>query len=252
MTKTPFSATLCAMLIFSHRGVEHDGADENSVKAFCHALEHGIDGIELDVRVTRDGVAVVAHDKDLRRIAGNNRMIESFLSKELREIPLRRGSSIPELDEVTSCVPPPLLFDIEIKDVEAFQVVAKKLRTSKTLRERTIISSFHKEVIESVAKEFPGMRTFLLLRRWFVRPSKFAEWAKGIHLTGIGMGHPAWNAARVSWAHEQGLFAVAWEPFRIRSHTKRAEKLMRLGLDAVIVNQPSVYVEARDRVVENP
>lgn len=235
------------MLIFSHRGVAHDGADENSVKALCHALEHGIDGIELDIRLTRDGVAVVTHDKDLRRIAGNNRKIESVLSKELRDIPLRRGSTIPELDEVTSNVPPPMLFDIEIKDVEAFYAVAKKLRTSKTLRDRTIISSFHKDVIELVEKEIPDVRKFLLVRRWFMRPARFQEWAHGVRLTGIGFPYTAWTPSRVAWARERGLLTLAWELFPIRSTVRRAERLADLGLDVVIVNQPLVYVEARKR-----
>jgi glycerophosphoryl diester phosphodiesterase len=237
------------MLIFSHRGVAHDGADENSVKAFCHALEHGIDGIELDIRLTRDGVAVVTHDKDLRRIAGNNRKIESLLSKELREIPLRRGSSIPELDEVTAHVPPPMLFDIEIKDIEAFQAVAKKLRTSKTLRDRTIISSFHKGVIELAEKEIPDVRKFLLVRRWFMRPLKFQEWAKAVHLTGLGFPYTAWTQDRVAWTQDRTLLAVAWELFPIRSTVRRAARLVDLGLDVVIVNQPLVYVEARKRLV---
>lgn len=237
------------MLIFSHRGVAHDGADENSVKAFCHALEHGIDGIELDIRLTRDGVAVVTHDKDLRRTAGNNRKIESFLSKELCEIPLRRGSSIPELDEVTSHVPPPMLFDIEIKDIAAFRAVAKKLRTSKTLRDRTMISSFHKGVIELAEEEIPDVRKFFLARRWFMRPAKFQEWAQRVRLTGLGFPYTAWTPSRVIWTRERGLLTLAWELFPIRSTARRAKRLVELGLDVVIVNQPLVYVEARKRVV---
>lgn len=232
------------MLIFSHRGVEHDGADENSVKAFCHALEHGIDGIELDIRVTRDGIPVLVHDRDLRRIAGNSRRVESLLLKDLREIPLRRGSTIAELDDVTACIPAPVLIDIELKDEVAFHVVARKLSTSKSLRSRAIISSFHRGVIELAAKELPDVKTFLLVKRWPVRPERFAKWASEMHVRGIGLAHPSWRLSRIAWVKKQGMWVVAWEPFRIRSTSGRARKLIRNGIDVAIVNQPKVYLDA--------
>ena len=48
-------------LIVAHRG-RHDIHPENSPEAFIAAVEQGADGIELDVRCSRDGVPVVHHD----------------------------------------------------------------------------------------------------------------------------------------------------------------------------------------------
>lgn len=52
---------------FAHRGlVQH--APENTIDAFQAAIDFGCEGIELDVRLSKDGVAVVVHDGDLTRM----------------------------------------------------------------------------------------------------------------------------------------------------------------------------------------
>jgi glycerophosphoryl diester phosphodiesterase len=53
----------------AHRGLHGDGRPENSLPAFAAAREAGY-GVELDVHLTRDGVPVVVHDRDLERTTG--------------------------------------------------------------------------------------------------------------------------------------------------------------------------------------
>ena len=56
-------------LIIGHRGASAV-APENTMAAFGEAIDVGADGIEFDVRLTRDGVPVVIHDGTLRRTGG--------------------------------------------------------------------------------------------------------------------------------------------------------------------------------------
>lgn len=70
----------CAMLqdrFFAHRGLYDSagGVPENSLAAFRRAAEHGY-GAELDVRMTRDGVLVVIHDDNLKRMTGADLTVE--------------------------------------------------------------------------------------------------------------------------------------------------------------------------------
>ena len=60
--------------ITAHRG-DSSEAPENTIPAFEAAIESGADWIELDVGVTKDGVLVVLHDEDLKRVAGDSRKI---------------------------------------------------------------------------------------------------------------------------------------------------------------------------------
>ncbi|MFA5130581.1 MAG: glycerophosphodiester phosphodiesterase family protein [Patescibacteria group bacterium] len=229
------------MKIFAHRGVSHKEADENSLEAFCAAVNFGIDGIELDVRLTKDGIAVITHDKDLRRIAGDNRFVEDLTLEELQKITLRKGSSIPALDDVTACTPAPVQLDFEVKDAKALDVIVRKLRTSKGLRERSIISTFNHDVIERAHAELPEVPRILLRRRWPVRLQVFGDWMQDVKLYGIGLTCTVWTAHRVEWLEGQGRKAIAWEPFGLRSSKRRARRLADMGIEIAIVNQPGAY-----------
>ena len=71
-------------LIIGHRGAKGI-APENSLSGFKKAVELGIDGIELDVHLTKDGELVVIHDMDLQRLAGLRIPIKQLTFKELKE-----------------------------------------------------------------------------------------------------------------------------------------------------------------------
>lgn len=68
--------------VYAHRGASHD-FPEMSLAAMQGAVEQGADGIECDLRLTRDGVAVAWHDADLTRIAGNNLKVANSSYAEL-------------------------------------------------------------------------------------------------------------------------------------------------------------------------
>ncbi|MBU1182797.1 MAG: hypothetical protein KKE00_13325 [Proteobacteria bacterium] len=72
-------------LIVAHRGAG-DEAPENTRSAFDTALNYPVDGIEFDVRITRDGVPVIHHDRSLGKIAGSRKKVESVFFSELSQM----------------------------------------------------------------------------------------------------------------------------------------------------------------------
>lgn len=83
-------------LLVGHRGVcGHPRIKENTLEAFDLAVGLG-GGIELDLRLTKDGVPVVSHDGDLRRIFSVDGVIEELDLVELK----KRAPDLPTLDEV--------------------------------------------------------------------------------------------------------------------------------------------------------
>ncbi|OGL74058.1 hypothetical protein A3D73_01955 [Candidatus Uhrbacteria bacterium RIFCSPHIGHO2_02_FULL_60_44] len=229
------------MQIFAHRGVAGRNADENSIEAVRRAVTQGVDGIEVDVRRTRDDEAVLVHDPDLRRIAGDVRQVQDLTVKELQDVVLRHGSKIATLDELTANVPPPIELDLEVKDREALDLMVRKLRTSTGLRERALLSSFSQDVIEQASHDVPDVRRLFLMRTWPVRIRFFMGWVKEHGLYGIGLSSRFWTERRVQKVHDAGLLVVAWEQVGMRSSRRRAEKLRALGVDIVIANQPLTY-----------
>ena len=72
-------------LIIAHRG-DVTNAPENTLPAFRSAYDRGADGIELDVRLTRDRQLVVFHDRGLKRIGNRRGLVSNATLDEMRAL----------------------------------------------------------------------------------------------------------------------------------------------------------------------
>lgn len=109
---TPFTKWL-----YAHRGLhnEKENIPENSLEAFRRAVEAGF-GIELDIRMSRDGVPVVFHDEALMRMCGKEGRICDYDYAELQCFPLgRSGERIPGFEEVLELVAGRVPLIVELK-----------------------------------------------------------------------------------------------------------------------------------------
>ncbi|MHB0927161.1 MAG: glycerophosphodiester phosphodiesterase, partial [Gallionellaceae bacterium] len=70
-------------LVFAHRGANREAA-ENTRSAFDRALVYPIDGIETDIQLSRDGVAVLWHDRFLGKLGLPGKRIDDFDHVELQ------------------------------------------------------------------------------------------------------------------------------------------------------------------------
>jgi Glycerophosphoryl diester phosphodiesterase len=108
-------------LIFAHRGASHD-APENTAEAIALGWEMGADGVEIDIRLTRDGRIVLMHDADTIRTTGVQGLVAGRTFADLRKLdagswkhPDFSGARVPALEEVLSAIPADKQAIIEIK-----------------------------------------------------------------------------------------------------------------------------------------
>ncbi len=101
---------------FAHRGLfDNKIVAENSLSAFKAAMKFGC-GIELDVRLSKDGIPVVMHDSSLTRMCGVNRNVEDLNIDELKKLRLLDTSDcIPTLRDVLDLVDGSVPLLIEMK-----------------------------------------------------------------------------------------------------------------------------------------
>lgn len=102
---------------YAHRGLHNKKtqAPENSMAAFKLAVEQGY-GIELDVQLTKDKVAVVHHDYDLKRSCGVDKKISDLDYKELQEYKLFKSQErIPTFREVLDLIGGKVPVIVELK-----------------------------------------------------------------------------------------------------------------------------------------
>ncbi|MFZ9887845.1 MAG: glycerophosphodiester phosphodiesterase family protein [Myxococcota bacterium] len=146
--------------LYGHRGAPAE-LPENTLPSFLRAIERGVDALELDVHLSRDGHIIVAHDPDGRRMAGSPRDIRASRLDELLRWDLGYGyldvtGARPHigkgirlllldelLDEVTQL---PLNIDIKARDRRLVELIVKLLRE----RQRTpqvLLTSFDSDVL---------------------------------------------------------------------------------------------------------
>jgi glycerophosphoryl diester phosphodiesterase len=100
---------------YAHRGLWTAKIPENSLSAFALAVRYGV-GIELDIRLSRDGRIVVFHDDDLSRMCGVNKKVSELTLAELKNLTLLgTNERIPTLAEVLRLVKGRVPLLIEVK-----------------------------------------------------------------------------------------------------------------------------------------
>lgn len=136
---------------------------ENTLRSFVAAQQAGLDVIELDLHLSKDGALVVMHDDEVDRTTDGSGAIADKTLAELRSLDAGRGERIPVFEEVLDAVRAPL--QAEIKDVAAARALAEVLH-ERDLVSRVEVSSFHDEAITEIARLVPGVRTALVASRY--------------------------------------------------------------------------------------
>jgi glycerophosphoryl diester phosphodiesterase len=130
-------------LILGHRGLSSKHL-ENSMEAFRAALAAGMDGFELDVQPSRDGVCLVLHDEDLVRTANGSGLLRQMKVAELP--PLKNGETVPRLADVLEL--PARLINVELKGEPGWRQALATVEGAEAL-DRVLFSSFeHSEVLQ--------------------------------------------------------------------------------------------------------
>lgn len=149
-------------LTIGHRGVM--GVEpENTLRSFRAAERAGLDVIECDLHLSKDGALVVMHDAEVDRTTDGSGSIADKTLAELRTLDAGHGERIPVFEEVLEAVRTPL--QAEIKDVRAARALAAVMR-ERDLTDRVEVLSFHDEAIVEMARRVPGVRTALVAEHY--------------------------------------------------------------------------------------
>lgn len=144
-------------LIIAHRGARGLVPFENTIDAFQKAIDCGADGIELDIRKTKDGIIVVHHNADY-----NGALLANLTYEELLEKTKKDGFVVPTLEETLKFCKGKIFLDIEFKEAgyeeEAISLILKYLSHNDFY-----VRSFKKKVIRTIKLFDKKVKTVLLL-----------------------------------------------------------------------------------------
>lgn len=230
-------------IAFAHRGSSAD-APENTIAAFRHAVDLGYRYLETDVQVTADGVVVVFHDDDLRRIGGRPGVIGELPWRDIESARVHGTEPIPKLDDVLEDFPD-VRFNIDCKRPAAAGPLAAAIRRHDAL-DRVCLASFSDRTVRDLRRELgdracTSAGTGELAALWLLgRPAGAALAAQIPERRGW---IPVLTSRLLRNAHRHGIVVHVWtanEPEDMR-------RLLELGVDGIMTDRPAVL---RDVLVE--
>jgi glycerophosphoryl diester phosphodiesterase len=204
----------------AHRGDTRQ-ATENTIDALLAAMEiPGCDGVELDVRITADGVPVVIHDRTLERVWGRPEAVDTMAASALEEI------GIPSLADALVALPRRAMLDIELKGRHDRAVIEVLAAGRGAELRHAVVSSFRTATLERVAGLAPTWP------RWLnaddLAPETIRSAAE-LECVVVAADWRAVDPGGIERAKAAGLEVAAWTVRRRPTY----DRLVRQGVVAV-------------------
>jgi len=240
-------------LIFAHRGASQL-APENTLTAFRKALELGADGVELDVRLSADGVPVVIHDATVDATTAGSGRVSSLAVSELKGLdagssfdPVFKDEQIPTLAEVLDNWPAGAVLNIELKGsglVErGLEGAVAELLARHGLEENVVVSSFHPLALRRLHKISAPIPIGLLYTHASMLRLRLSRLLVGAAFDAVHPHHTIVDQRHVAHAHARGARVNVWtvdDPIEMH-------RLIELHVDGLITNRPDVLLDALGR-----
>lgn len=233
--------------ILAHRGLALEHA-ENTLGAFGAAIATGVEILETDVHLSKDGQVIIAHDSDLERVAHLPGRVADFTASELGDMDLGFGQGFPTLVEALEAFPRHK-FNIDIKTPLAVDPVVDAITQCNAV-ERVLVASFDEKTRACAVAKLPGvvssatgasilegkLRSLLGLSsdNWSLAPG-----IRALQVPPVYWGLVLVSPHFVRAAHRKGLEVHVWTineaPDMIR--------LLDMGVDGIVTDRCDVAAE---------
>ncbi|MBF9015279.1 MULTISPECIES: glycerophosphodiester phosphodiesterase [unclassified Oceanispirochaeta] len=247
----------------AHRGNSQD-FPENTEASFRSAYEMGVDVIETDVRLMKDGDVLIFHDPDLSRCTGDRRLISTLSLEDLKDIDMGflfskdQGRTFPHRDRG---IRPLLLkdalrlfpetrFNIDMKDPgrELAEKTAGVIKAAGA-EKRVCIGSFHHSSIRAFREELPGTATslcqremikvLLLYRSGWVPASVKSGQVRAVQIPEKAGPYRLIRPSFLSWCRKNKLAVQVWTI----NEEEKMRSLFSEGVDGIFSDIPQMLVK---------
>ena len=235
--------TLPKPAIIAHRGASAH-APENTLAAFELAREQGADAIELDVKLSVDGIPIIMHDPTVDRTTNGSGTVADLGLDTLQKMDAGGGQPIPTLAQVFDAVGRDLFINIELtnystRDDDLVDRVVEVVKEHE-MQDRVLFSSFLAKNLKRAVELLPRTpRGLLALPTWlgfFARTLGFrSDIYQAIH-PGITNVTPK----MIDRAHQRGQCVYVWTVNTVED----IARLSAWGVDGIITDDPQLAVKA--------
>lgn len=228
--------------ITAHRG-SSKMAPENTIAALETAMDEMADYSEIDVQTTADGIVVVCHDLNLKRVGGVDRRLASMTLQELEQVDVGSrfgkkfaGERIPTLREVLETCKGRMKLNIELKNIgdnSSLPEQVAALIMEYGMEDQCVITSVKLKYLERVKEFNPELRTGYILA------AAYGKYYESEDFDFISIRSSFVSRRLVDAVHEDGKAIHVWT---VNSKTEM-DQMKLLGVDNIITDYP---VRARE------
>ncbi len=235
--------------IIGHRGVPHL-APENTMASFKKAIDIGVDGIETDVQLSKDGEIVLCHDEKLDRTINCKGLLKDFTLEELKGLSAGawfskeyENEKIPTLRELLEFVhDKDILVNIEIKSGIIMYPNIEKLTIDMIheyrMEHKVIISSFNHYSLLECKKIDSTIKTGVLYMSGLVEPWDYAK------KIGAEALHPFFYNIRPEIMEGIKKNNIMVNPFTVNGE-REMKYMIVMGVDGIITDYPDRLIKIK-------
>ena len=227
--------------------------------AFREALAVGADGIEFDVRLTRDGLPVVIHDSTLRRTGGVPHRVADLTWTEISKIDVGSwfkesfaNETVPSLAELFTLFQSnssTLYLEMKCDSPSEQRSLAEacvRAVDEHSLKARVIIECFQLPALKILKEIDPEIKTVALFEPALTNPSVLSDrriinQATDVGAAALALHHRLARESLVRKAKAEGLHVAVWTV----DDPAWVERARAIGIDALITNDPARLLRAR-------
>ena len=223
------------IIVTGHRGAA--GLEpENTLRSFRRACDLGVDRVETDVHLTRDGHLVCIHDATVGRTTDGSGPVREMTLAEIRRLDAGQGERVPTLHEAIETVRGRATLQIELKAEETPAAVIQVLEETGMTAEEVLISGFDMGLIQEVQHRKPDLPVSLLFGD---PPSDALARARSLRAGSLAINLRFITREWVDEAHQAGLEIRAYNP----DSREEMERVLALGVDGMGTNRPDLLLD---------
>lgn len=221
---------------FAHRGARAH-APENTLEAFVLARRLGATGLESDVWLTADGVAVLDHDG----VVGTRLRRRPISAVARRDLP----SHVPALADLYAAVGADLPLSLDVKDPAAAAAVVADARAAGA-EDRLWLCHPDTEVVASWRSLSEGIRLVdsTRLKRMAEGPERRAARLRSLGIDAVNLHHTDWSGGLIALFHRFDRYTLAWDAQLPRV----LDELLDVGIDGVFSDFADRLADALGRL----
>ena len=222
---------------FAHRGARAH-APENTIESFNLALRLGATGLESDVWVTADGIAVLDHDGIVRTRLGGRRPI-----REVGRVSL--PSHVPTVAEMLVACPGDYFLSLDVKDPDALPPLLDSVRSTRPDVEDRLWLCHHDWRVVAGWRDLTSARLVDSTRLARIKegPERRAATLAEVGIDAVNMHHTDWTGGLVTLFHRFERLALGWD----MQHDHVLDNGLRMGLDGVYSDHTDRMMDAFSR-----